>query len=504
MLMRGGGFPRSEAKIQPMGGVCASVDATTTPAARAEVASAPSSDTLFREMLRSPWRMGVIQLLGGLAYAAVMACVWQITADGSLRLVRTLFLMWTYLWPLVLVLRLVAGSTRRTRIVVGSIYFAILTTLGGMALIVRGTTTPGQLAYVWTSTNVPPTLLMLVFLNRRVRAVGPLVIAFTVVAMLGANVALWLARPEDGLAFVSAAATGIVPCGVLGAFGLIWLRRRYERGQVSDQSLMIDALWLVFGVVQSMELVFSGTVWLLAGAGALLVHKLVNVGLVPQMGRYARVHTPAVLLLLRVFSLGRRSERLFDALTTHWRYIGPVRLIAGPDLATTTVEPHEFLDFVIGRLGRRFIDGSEALERRLTETRPFVDRDGRFRVGEFFCHDDTWRTVLARLTGGADAVLMDVRDFGRTNAGCVFELQALVNVVPLARITLVYDHTTDRLFLDETLREAWDGHGASANRDAPLEALKLVLYEGSGALPLLLRTLCAAAGFSGAKARALA
>jgi hypothetical protein len=39
----------------------------------------------------------------------------------------------------------------------------------------------------------------------------------------------------------------------------------------------------------------------------------------------------------------------------------------GPDLATTTVEPHEFLGFLSGKLARRFIDGPETLDLRLSE-----------------------------------------------------------------------------------------------------------------------------------------
>jgi hypothetical protein len=60
-----------------------------------------------------------------------------------------------------------------------------------------------------------------------------------------------------------------------------------------------------------------------------------------------------------VFSLAKRSERLFDAFGAHWRYLGPIQLISGPDLATTTIEPHEFLEFLTGKLARRFIGNRE-------------------------------------------------------------------------------------------------------------------------------------------------
>src|SRR5205814_8172025 len=109
-----------------------------------------------------------------------------------------------------------------------------------------------------------------------------------------------------------------------------------------------------------------------------------------------------------------------------WRYTGSVRLIAGPDLANATVEPHEFLDFLAGRLQRRFISGSAALEQRLAETPLRRDPDGRFRVSSFFCHADTWQTVLRGLARQSDVVLMDLRGFGRTNEGCSYELNELL------------------------------------------------------------------------------
>jgi len=46
------------------------------------------------------------------------------------------------------------------------------------------------------------------------------------------------------------------------------------------------------------------------------------------------------LLQLRVFALGKRSERLFDRLRTHWQYAGSISMIGRPDLVTTTASPH--------------------------------------------------------------------------------------------------------------------------------------------------------------------
>lgn len=66
------------------------------------------------------------------------------------------------------------------------------------------------------------------------------------------------------------------------------------------------------------------------------------------------------------------------------------RLIAGPGLAAATVEPHEFLDFVSGKLDHQFIDNPETLARRISNLDTQPDFDSRLRVNDFFCHVDTW------------------------------------------------------------------------------------------------------------------
>ncbi len=114
---------------------------------------------------------------------------------------------------------------------------------------------------------------------------------------------------------------------------------------------------------------------------------------------------------------GRDGERLFDVVDRFWRRVGAIQMIAGVDLARRTVEPHEFLDFISGKLARRFIDGPAELEQRMQERDSKPDRDLRFRVNDFFCYDDTWKMVLTRLARESDAVLMDLRGFTRSNAG---------------------------------------------------------------------------------------
>jgi hypothetical protein len=200
------------------------------------------------------------------------------------------------------------------------------------------------------------------------------------------------------------------------------------------------------------------------------------------------------LLLLRVFALGRRSENLYDSLGKSWRAVGSMQLIAGPDLATSTIEPHEFLDFVSGRLDRRFIDTGGSLDLRIDQMDLAPDGDGLYRVTEFFCHDDTWKLTLSRLADESDAVLMDLRGFSQQNSGCTFEIHELVNVLPLQRVVFAIDQSTDQTFMRATMQQAWRQiKDRSPNRRAGAGQVSLVQLSSDGAMRDLLYALCAAA-----------
>jgi hypothetical protein len=201
------------------------------------------------------------------------------------------------------------------------------------------------------------------------------------------------------------------------------------------------------------------------------------------------------LLFLRVFSLGRRSERMFDAVAKRWRYLDTVKLIVGPDLVTTTVAPHQFLEYVVGRLPRLFVSNREALEQRMKALDSKPDADGRFRVNSFFCHADTWTSVLSRLVRDSHVVLMDLRAFAPDNAGCILELKELINVVPLRQCVLVVDGTTDQSFLERTMEETWRtmGSGSPNRASSPTDVQPFRLPSlGESELRQLLRHLCTA------------
>jgi hypothetical protein len=434
-------------------------------------------------VLNASWRAAIAYAAAGGAFAAVMTAAWLVaTRDDSIPLTKALLLFWTYLWPAVLTINLVAGLRRHHRLLIAT-YFGAYAVLVFIAMARNPAMQWYELPLYWLLINGPPTLLLAAFLTRRIRAVGPMVLAFTVIAVIGSQVpAIMVSNNQSLLKRVAEAGTvaglsagavfwgmmlaGLIVFAVIGWAVLHWAGSRYRRNRLSDQMVVIDATWLLFAIVHSIGLVFEGWFWIFTGFAAFAVFLAVRsagFAVLRRSGTAARRR----LLLLRVFALGARSERLFDVLQKHWRRAGDIMLIAGPDLVTTTVEPHEFLDFLGGGLSRQFVKDRADLARRLERMGTGMDPDLRYRVNEFFCHADTWQITMRELAARADAVLMDLRSFTPRNQGCLFELGELLNSVDLRRVVFVIDATTDRRFLESSLASLWTGVVAeSPNRKA--------------------------------------
>jgi hypothetical protein len=77
---------------------------------------------------------------------------------------------------------------------------------------------------------------------------------------------------------------------------------------------------------------------------------------------------------------------------------------------------------------------------------------------------------------------MDLRSFSPRNQGCLFELQQLLDAVPLERVVFLIDESTDRSFLEDALQRAWQRSRAdSPNRTSKAASARLVLLRRHGA-----------------------
>ena len=459
--------------------------------------------------LAGPWRNVTIYTVAGFCYVLILTAAYLYAGGLEFLPMRFIFFAAAFAWPIVLTVGLVAPVSWRGWLIIIGIYFLLFAAISGIGLMRSEAFTWDQAVRLWLLTNLPGTFLILAFLPRPIRAVGPLVLVFMVAAVAGTtlwhNVLEFAGGPRVFLPIINffnalglesrqavdAATYAVEIVGALGLalIGWLFLRgvgRLYRWHLITDQSVIINSLWFLFALTSAIDFTFFGLSWFLAPFGAFALYKIVAITGFALAGERSSADDPK-LLLLRVFSLGKRSARLFNAFGKRWRHAGSIRLIAGPDLATSTVEPHEFLDFLSGKLGRQFIAGSETLDERLVETKQWRDFDGRYRVDDFFCHDDTWQMVLKRLARESDAVLMDLRGFLPGNLGCVFEINELLNVVPLDRVVFVIDNTTDLAFLHDILAQGWETLAAqSPNRRLADPRVLLFRFTGDRSVPALL------------------
>ncbi len=82
---------------------------------------------------------------------------------------------------------LILGTSRRSRLI-GLLGYFLIWRRGRRGFVIEESGLPaGQLIYLWLELNAIPTVLLLIFLNRRIRAVGPLVLVFMIVGVTGAT-----------------------------------------------------------------------------------------------------------------------------------------------------------------------------------------------------------------------------------------------------------------------------------------------------------------------------
>jgi hypothetical protein len=262
------------------------------------------------------------------------------------------------------------------------------------------------------------------------------------------------------VALVQIAFLLVIAVAVMGIlYGLAYF---YRRKRFSDVQLASAAFWLltslaVVGMVASAlrENPIAG--WVPAMA-ALPVWAFVMVFAVSKWRqRLIRSNPPAAgdLLILRVFKQAARSETFIDRLLSFWRFAAPVRLIAGPDLAGASIEPDEFFAFITRRLGERFVRTPAEIRAQVEGLDRHRDPDGRFRVNELFCVEETWRTTVGALMAQAGVVLFDLREYERGRAGTRFEMFQLMNLVPVSRIIVLLGRSDDAAAVSAELQLAW-------------------------------------------------
>lgn len=261
----------------------------------------------------------------------------------------------------------------------------------------------------------------------------------------------------NGLSFYVYLLAAIVLIYFLLIHGIVrTIARAYQRKAFSEWMLQFDMMWLILVVIPQ-------GLYLLAGKNNQVIWPLFVIIVIYLVSRlllsfilrnqFPKEKSDKHLLYLRVFARNRDSEKLFKAITHQWRFIGPVLGIGGPDIATTYVEPIDFLQFMGFRSTRQFIKKKTEITQSIQNLDNETDPDGRYRINNFYCNADTWKQTVSELFPQSSAILIDVRHFNANNKGVLFEIEHMIQSIPLRNILFIYDNTTDRKTLDHYIDE---------------------------------------------------
>jgi len=195
-----------------------------------------------------------------------------------------------YAWPTVLALNILWTGDRTRQAAVVAVYAAGLIALclwmglttKSRPVVVSGVTLPVFLnpAAFWALTAAP-SVYLLVFASRRVRAVGPVVLTFVAFLTAGAVLApsligtslgwratIW-AMTVIGLSafgvFALVTLAGAAVGAVLGWFGVQTLARAYESRRESAHGLVTDTIWLIQSLMVCSSIAREAGCWGVAG-----------------------------------------------------------------------------------------------------------------------------------------------------------------------------------------------------------------------------------------------
>ena len=212
--MRRPGQPQLQAAFDPPVGRPPGLELRVdAPGDRDDAGAPPAAAALAAQ--RRFARAAMVYTIAGGAHAAVATALLFLFGGLEFYPWRTAIVFWAHAWPVVLVLNLFVGPDRRWQLASGFGYVAGLLLLSlGMALsggavpMALGTITlpaPSLPLIYWLITAAPGAFL-LVFLNRRIRSIGPLLLVMMLVAVIGAHGA-FVAMHLEGVqqAMVSAA-----------------------------------------------------------------------------------------------------------------------------------------------------------------------------------------------------------------------------------------------------------------------------------------------------------
>jgi hypothetical protein len=161
---------------------------------------------------------------------------------------------------------------------------------------------------------------------------------------------------------------------------------------------------------------------------------------------------PRRLVMLRVF--GSHALPDLRAMLSPWYRVGPIDFPDGFDTVGDNEEVQQAA--MRGRLDKALVQTAEQVRERLESAPMEPGRNLLYTSAPFQCANHVWRQAVLGMLMRADAVVMDLSSFTDRNEGSAQELGFLMNHVPLDRVTLLVNDSTDMSLVRQKLQQVAD------------------------------------------------
>jgi len=207
--------------------------------------------------------------------------------------------------------------------------------------------------------------------------------------------------------------------------------------------------------------------------------------------------TPWSILYLRLFD---NEARLRSFLEAPWRECGYVHFMraatsvsdaeidAAKDGAAVFINSREWLEAELqGQPLEPMPAGHHELRKIGDGVIRVTDPLGSYPVRGLLIHGTFWRDALDLLLDRVDVVVLDLSGYQRDNVGTGYELQRVVDRFPLERAALIVDASSDEVFLEAQVREAWTHMTAGSPNATRDQRILMCRNSGNVAMASLLQ-----------------
>jgi hypothetical protein len=443
-----------------------------------------------------------VQLSSGLSYwcTVLIFVVWVFAGRHVLDM---LMLFWPSLLPAVLLPAgfawLLQAGLHRTLMNAA----ATIVLISAFGLFVYHGEVDWQYSSLGFSLGYASIALMLsAFLRPAIRGAGvPLIIAgivgWLVLTSMFAGALALEDSPDDAETTSLEDAVGVMVLLLMlaaaawcGWLTLMYLSVRYAGKKFSDMQLALAVYWalltaFMLGTVLKDPFVSLGVFSkrLQLACGSIVVFWLLWRWLQSvALRRAVRTAQSSVgaLLFLRVFKPSRRSEEFTERFFAYWRFSAPIWMIAGPDLAGAYMEPNEFFAYVRGRLREIFVSNPGEAAARVQALDNARDPDGRFRINELLCTNNTWQPAVLQMIARASVILLDLREYSPQRKGTRYELTELLCRAPLHKVLILIDAKNDVTRFTAEVESIWREVGGSRSDIAKVQDLQVLQFSKGG------------------------